>query len=89
MLQVQWFYDATGWLEPRTGSELDDSVFFSLATTSEALVEKPDGIAMDLLRYVLYSVNAPDLVEEPETFAALIRKGYLYNCWPQPQSLRT
>jgi hypothetical protein len=84
ILQVPWLYDAQGWLEPAKGSELDDEVSFSLTASSDALLSKPDGVAMDVLRYVLYSVNAPDLVEKPEVFAGLIKKGYAYNFWRSP-----
>jgi hypothetical protein len=84
MLGVPWLYDAGGWLEPRTGSELDDQVSFSITASTDALLSRPDAVAMDVLRYVLYSVNAPDLVEKPENFAALIQKGYAYNVWPPP-----
>ena len=72
----------------RAGSELDDDVAFSITTTSEALRERPDGIAMDVLRYVLFSVNWPDLAETPQELEDLIRKGYTFNSWPEPANLR-
>ena len=84
MRGVPWLYDAGGWVEPRTGSELDDEVSFSVDASTDALLSKPDEVAMDVLRYVLYSVNAPDLFESPDVFAGLIEKGYAYNFWPRP-----
>jgi hypothetical protein len=83
MLGVDWLYDMAGaWLEPSKGSELDNEVSFSVATSTDALLNQPDEVSMDVLRYVLYSVNAPDLVERPEIFTGLINSGYTYNCWP-------
>lgn len=87
VLGVSWFYDAGGWMEPTKGSELDDEISFPITTTSEALIEKPDSISMDILRFALYSINAPALVENPNTFSAVIRRGYNYNLWPPPNDL--
>lgn len=87
VLGVSWFYDAGGWMEPTSGSELDDDISFPITTTSEALIEKPDSVSMDILRFALYSINAPALVENPNTFNAVIQRGYNYNLWLPPNNL--
>lgn len=68
-------------MESRPGSPLDDDVAFSVNTTIEEFREKPDRIAMDLLRIIFFSVNWPGIVAKPQDFIALIRKGYKYNFW--------
>jgi hypothetical protein len=75
-------------LYPREGSELDDEVAFSTTSTREALREKPDGVAIDILRQVFFSVNAPDLIDTPQKLEALIRSGYAFNSWTVPDKLR-
>ena len=72
----------------RRGSELDDNVAFSVATTSDALREKFDGVAMDVLRSIFFSANLPDLIDPPQRFVELVRMGYAYNLWTPPDSLR-
>ncbi len=84
---VPWLYPCEGFLESKPGSELDDEVAVSITTTSEALRERPDGLAMDLLRYVFFSVNWPTLVELTNLETA-VRGGYAFNYWPRPESLR-
>ena len=71
------------------GSELDDDVEFSIHTTSEALREKPDDIAMYVLHNVLYSVNCPTLVDSPQKLKQLVEMGCSLNGWPPRGSLRT
>ena len=88
ILQVPWLHAPQGWLVERPGSELDDEAVFAISTTSEALGAKPDGIAMDVLRNALFSVNSSGLVDTPQKLEALLRKGYEYNSWPQPTNLR-
>jgi hypothetical protein len=73
---VPWLQPMEGWLEPSTGSELDDEVAFSISTTSEALLQKPDAVAMDVLRYVLFAVDRSSMLENPTNLANLIRRGY-------------
>jgi hypothetical protein len=88
MLNVVWLYDLHGQVHSRQGSELDDDIAFSINTTSEELREKSDAIAMDILRYVFFSVNSSDLIDKPLDFEMLIRKGYMYNIWSDPAKLQ-
>jgi hypothetical protein len=69
-------------LFPTPGSELDDDVSFSTPATTADLLEKPDGITIDVLRRVLFSVNAFDLIDTPEKLEYTIRSGHNYNLWP-------
>jgi hypothetical protein len=59
---VQWLdiAQAGTWYVTRPGSELDDSVKFSVSTTREELSNAPDVVVMDLLWYVFFSVNWSD-----------------------------
>jgi schlafen family protein len=75
------------WLDPtsglgfhiRTGSELDDQATFSTEVTSESLCETPDSITSDLLRFIFFSVNWPNMVNTPEKLEKLIGWGYKFN----------
>jgi hypothetical protein len=88
---VPWLYalarGAFG-IHKATGSELDDDFGFSLATTSELLFEKPDGIVMEVLRHVLFSAGLADLTETPSKLESLVRLGYEYNSWGRPENLK-
>jgi hypothetical protein len=75
-------------LPNRPGSELDDDVAFSVTTSSDALSEKPDGVAMEVLRYIFFSANLPDLIDPPHQLEDLVRMGYKYNFWTEPSALR-
>lgn len=88
ILSVPWLLPYEGYLSARPGSELDDNVAFIVPTTSEALREKPDGVAMEILRYVLFSVNLPGLADTDQ-LENVLRLGYRYNQWAEPASLRT
>jgi hypothetical protein len=85
------------WMNPSYGggvlagpnSELDDEIALSLATTGDALIQQPDGIALDIVRRVFFSVNWPGLVATPQSAEMLIRKAYDFNSWPMPTDLKT
>jgi hypothetical protein len=76
--RVPWLY-GSGRVYAQPGSPLDDDVPFSLTTTSAALREKPDDIAADVLRCVLFSVNWPDWTDTDLT--DMIRMGRRCNGW--------
>jgi hypothetical protein len=82
ILEVPWAYMEMGnWLEFRPGSELDDNVTFEIATSTEALHEYPDLVAMDVFRFVFFSVNWPGLIDTTDKLQNLVRAGYTYNSW--------
>jgi len=86
---IPWLRSSSPEGSAMRGSELDNDVTFSIDTTSEAIFLEPDKIATDILRYVLYSVNLPGLVDSLEKLKQLIRGGYEYNFWRIPPRLQT
>jgi Putative DNA-binding domain len=90
ILGAQWFHSLEGsWISNRPpGPELDDNFAFTIETTSAALHERPDGIAMELLRYIFFSVNWPDLIDTPQKLNDLVLRAYDYNFWPRSPGLR-
>jgi hypothetical protein len=88
ILGVPWLYTVHGTPSSDPGSELDDDVSFLVTTTTEALLEKADAVAIDVLRTVFFSVNLPDLVDKPPKLEELILRGYDYNAWGRPGRLR-
>lgn len=74
-------------LFPLAGSELDDSLHFPLSLTSDRWIDKADGVAMEILKLILFAVNLPSLVDTQAKLEALIGAGYQYNFWPRPASL--
>jgi hypothetical protein len=87
---VQWLFSPGGnpWIETKAGSVLDDDVTFSIDTSSDELRERPDGVVMNILRYIFFSVDWPGLTE-PLKLEQMVRNGYTYNSWGQPKDLRT
>ena len=77
-----WLYSQGGMpvMFPKQGIQLDNDVSFSIPTTSEALMAKPNVVAMDVLRYVFWAVNWPSL-SEPQMLEVLMRSGYSFNSW--------
>jgi len=71
-----------------SGSALDDEVAFTIPITSSDLRSRPDGIAMDILRLALFSVDSSELVGTIQALERVIRDGYSYNFWPEPDHLR-
>ncbi len=82
MLESPWLYAQYGaFLASRPGSLVDEDVFFSITTTTEALHQRQHGVATDIFRTVFNSVNWPDLVKSKQGSEDLIRQGYAYNVW--------
>jgi hypothetical protein len=82
ILGARWLYDAGGWLEPREGSTLDNSIYFSITASGDDLMARPDSIAQSILRVALFSMGWSKAVSTPSDVARLIRLGYLFNGWP-------
>lgn len=70
-------------------SVLDDDLGFSIKTTVEELSQRPDAIAIEIIRRIFLSVNWPELVDTEENRERLIRSGYNFNSWGSPTNLRT
>ena len=86
---VPWIYFDRGFPEVGRRSELDDAVWFSIAATSDDLIDKPDGIAMNVLRYIFFATTWPEVADSPEKLENLIKAGYEFNGWRQPHTLRS
>jgi hypothetical protein len=67
------------WFVPKSGSELDDQLIFSVSTTSEELSSKPEAVLMEVLKNVFFAVNWSDLVKTTEKLEKLIREGRSFN----------
>ena len=80
ILRVPWLHGTEG-LYAHEGSPLDNDITFSITTTGAALREKPDDIATDVLRCILFSVNWHDWPDAE--LDKLLRGGRRYNFWPE------
>jgi len=88
ILGVKWVQAWEGFPQGVGGSALDDELSFEVLTTTEDLRERQDGILIEVLRQVLFSVNLSEYASIPN-LEALARKGYEYNQWDIPQPLHT
>ncbi len=89
LLDAKWFtltHGVTFLSEPKP--QFDDEVVFPVATTSDALVEKPDGIAMEILRHLFFGANRPGYADSRQSLENMIRNGYQYNFWTKPTTLK-
>jgi hypothetical protein len=89
LLNVDWLHSWEGYPQPVASSPLDDDLALLIPSNSELLRTKPDSVATKVFRQVFFSVNCPDLVDNPQKLKRLISKGYEYNGWPQPQNFTT
>jgi hypothetical protein len=90
ILKMPWRYFRHSFLDQSThaGSELDNDVVLSIPTSTDALLQKPDGIVAEIIRQVLFSINAPGLVDSQQNIESLVFQGYNYNDWQKPDRLR-
>lgn len=88
ILDIQWLHGSDFGVVARPGSELDDNVSFSIETASDALRDQPDGVAAEILRYIMFSINKADLVDTRQRLEEVVLKGYDFNSWTRPSSLR-
>lgn len=77
ILRIPWLDDERVLSHP--GSPLDNDITFSITTTSAALREKPDDLAMDVLRRILFSVNWDHWSDSQ--LKNLIQGGRRHNIW--------
>jgi len=79
---VPWVHFPSGFPQEGSHSELDDTVTFSLTTSTEVLTQSRDLLAMDLLRLVFFAMNWPGAADDPKKLDSLVHFGYQYNQWP-------
>jgi len=63
----------------RPPSGIDDEFALSVATTVEELREGPDGVAMELVRSIFFSLDWGGLVDTQAKLETLIRQGHGFN----------
>jgi hypothetical protein len=85
---IKWVHGLHGHPESVGGSELDDELSFSISTTTDDLRRRRDGVLMEVLRQVFFSVNLPEFVEPPIALEQWITNGYAFNKWEIPETLR-
>jgi schlafen family protein len=70
------------------GSELDDDVTFSMEATAQELTEKSDGVTLELLRRIFFSMGWAGAVSSQQNAENLLRKAYAFNLWQLPEKLK-
>jgi Putative DNA-binding domain len=78
MRGIEWLHGGPG-IYRAQGSKLDDRMEFSISVSREELQEKPDDVLKEILKYVFFSVNWPDLIDAEPKLQSLIQWGYQYN----------
>jgi hypothetical protein len=85
ILGVDWLTSGGGsMMISRPGSELDDDVSFSVASSTDAMSASPDDVEKQILRSVFFSANLAEMVDTPQKVEGLRRQAYEYNFWPRP-----
>lgn len=89
MCGIPWIYSEGGnTIVTGPASYLDDEVSLTIHTISEELDQRPDKIALDILRYVFFAMNWPDVADNDQELERLVKAGYHYNMWQVPMQLR-
>ncbi len=84
---AQWIFFEHNQAQSGPVSDLDENVSISISSTTEDLSTRFDGVARDLLRFVFFAMNWPDLAESESTLNDAIYDGYSYNRWERPGKL--
>jgi hypothetical protein len=79
---VKWLHEWLRYPVALPGSELDNELALVIPTTSLALRERRDGVAMEIFRHIFFSVNLPGFVDSEQKLRQLVQHGYAYNGWP-------
>jgi hypothetical protein len=88
ILDIAWIYTEDNLMYEGPVSELDDDFSFPLPTTTAALRDQADALAMSILQYILFGMNWPDRASDPDVLGRLVRHGYNYNGWGIPAELK-
>src|SRR5260370_37525255 len=78
---IPWISFPSGFAETGSKSEPDNTVVFTLTSTTDDLQQRPNGLATDMLRQVFFAINWPSVADSEEKLDAIIRAGYQYNNW--------
>src|SRR5882762_6242594 len=83
--ECKWVYSASiaegfpAFATTKLISGLDDGFGLSVPTTVENFREKPDDVAIELLRSIFFSLNWSDMVDTQAKLEDLIQKGHRFN----------
>ena len=91
LLDAEWLLSIMGGaaaVHADSKPQFDDEVVLAVTATSEALIEKPDGIAMEILQHLFFGANRPGYVDTPQNLENLIRAGYKFNFWPKLSAMK-
>ena len=78
---IPWISFPSGFAETGSTCELDNTVAFTLTSTTDDLQQRSNGLASDMLRLVFFAINWPSVADSEEKLDAIIRAGYQYNNW--------
>lgn len=78
---IPWISFPDGFAEIASSCQLDNTVTFTLETTTADLQQGPNAFTGELLRLVFFAMNWPDIADSPEKLEAIITTGYEYNFW--------
>jgi len=76
---IPWIYFTDN--IPRIGpkSIVDDSVMFTISSTIDQLVNRRDEIAIELLRYIFFALNWPEVASTEGQLKSMVKLGNEYN----------
>lgn len=80
---VPVLYASHGFMETGPASPIDDTVEFTLDTSTEVLSDPADPLAKDLLVSILFALNWADAIEK-NWIDGLLGWAYEYNSWERP-----
>lgn len=83
---VNWIYCQGPATIKGPSSELDDSVLIKFYVSAADIRDRTDGLVMDLLDNVLFSMNWSQLVGDRDKLRELLVEAYRYNSWPKPEA---
>jgi len=83
--KVPWIYGEGNVPYEGPSSLLDDSILIKLDISASDVRERTDGLAMDLLDNILFSMNYSQLVGERDQLRNLLKAAYKFNFWNIPE----
>lgn len=81
---IPWIYFEHNNAVKGPSSLLDDSILIKLDISAADVRERTDGLAMDLLDNILFSMNWSQLVGDRDRLRELLKSAYGFNMWQIP-----
>ncbi len=82
---VPWIYAEYNSPIEGPSSLLDDSICLKLDISASDVRDRVDGLAMDLLNNILFSMNWSQLIIDRDQMRELLNSAYQYNMWNTPE----